>query len=112
MRIRSHPSRDLARVHAFTRTVLSDHARLAEIHFAGDAFHERFRAGNNRCDLKRPLQKTLKKQCTHEMRTVVRRPHVVQCRSIRRNGPADDPPPAAKIDISLDSSLVTRHLSL
>jgi hypothetical protein len=27
-------------------------------------------------------------------------------------GSADDPTPAAKIDISLDSSLVTRHLSL
>ena len=79
MRIRSHPSRDLARVHAFTRAVLGDHARLAEIHFAGDPFHERFRAGNDRRDLKRPLQKTLKKQSTHEMRTVASHPHVVQC---------------------------------
>jgi hypothetical protein len=32
--------------------------------------------------------------------------------SIWRTGSADDPTPAAKIDISLDSSLVTRHLSL
>jgi len=27
MRIWSHPSRDLARMHAFTRAVLGDHAR-------------------------------------------------------------------------------------
>jgi len=40
MRIRIHPARDLARVHAFTRAVLGDHTRLAKIHFAGDAFHQ------------------------------------------------------------------------
>ncbi len=32
--------------------------------------------------------------------------------SIWRTGSADDPTPVATIDISLDSSLVTRHLSL
>src|SRR5262245_57370697 len=47
MRFRSHSSRDLARVYAFTRAVLSDHARLREIHFAGHTFHHRLGAGNN-----------------------------------------------------------------
>src|SRR4029453_17810836 len=81
MRILTHPARDLARVHAFARAVLSDHARLAQIHFAGNAFYQRFRAGNDRGDLKRALQKSLEKQNTHEMRIVVRRVQVVQSRS-------------------------------
>jgi hypothetical protein len=42
-------------VHAFTRTVLSDHSWLAEVHLPGDAFNERFRAGDDRVDLKWPL---------------------------------------------------------
>src|SRR5262245_59076112 len=65
MRIRSHPSRDLTRVHAFTRSILRDHARLGEIHFASDTFHHRLGTGNNRCDLERTLQETLEKECTH-----------------------------------------------
>src|SRR5262245_4203530 len=40
MRILSHPSRDLARVHAFAGTVFRDHTRLREIHFAGDTLHQ------------------------------------------------------------------------
>src|SRR6266513_2747557 len=65
MRIRCHPSRDLPRVHTFARAVLRDDARLAEIHFAGDTFHHRLRAGYNRRDLEWTLQKTLEKQCAH-----------------------------------------------
>jgi len=42
MRIWIHSSRNLARVHAFTWPVLGDHAWLAKIHFARDAFHQRF----------------------------------------------------------------------
>ena len=42
MLIRRQASRDLARVHAFTRTVFCNHSRLAEIHLAGDAFHHCF----------------------------------------------------------------------
>src|SRR5439155_6198875 len=53
MRIRAHPSGNLARVHALARAVLGDHARLAEIHFAGHTFHQRLRAGDNGSDLKR-----------------------------------------------------------
>jgi len=82
MRTRTHSSRNLARVYAFTRAVLRDDAWLTEIHFAGDAFHERFRAGNDRRDLKRPLQEALKKQNTHETRTVASRLRVVQWRSV------------------------------
>ena len=65
MRIRCHPSRDLPRVHTFARAVLRDDARLAEIHFAGDTFHHRLRAGYNRRDLEWTLQKTLEKKCAH-----------------------------------------------
>src|SRR6266511_398822 len=65
MRIRSHPSGDLPRVHAFARAVLRDHARLGKVHFAGDTFHHRLRAGYNRRDLERTLQKTLEKKCAH-----------------------------------------------
>src|SRR5215471_3851302 len=78
MRIRAHSSRDLARMHAFTWTVLRDHAGLAEIHFAGDAFHQRFRAGDDRRNLKWPLQEALEKQHTHETRTLALRFRVVQ----------------------------------
>src|SRR5436190_2209070 len=70
MRIRSHPSRDLTRVHPFARTVLRDHARLGELHFAGDTFHHRLRTWYNRRDLERTLQKTLEKKCAHEERNV------------------------------------------
>src|SRR4029077_2395025 len=70
MRIRCHTSRDLTRVRAFTRAVLRDHARLAEIHFAGDAFHHRLRAWYNRRDLERTLQETLEKKCAHAERNV------------------------------------------
>src|SRR5882762_1438018 len=65
MRIRCHSSRDLTRVHAFARAVLRDRPRLGEIHFAGDTFHHRLRTGYNRGDLKRTLQETLEKECTH-----------------------------------------------
>ena len=54
MRIRRHPARNLARMHSFPRAVFGDHARLAEIHLAGYPFHHRFRAGDDRCDLKLP----------------------------------------------------------
>ncbi len=70
MRIRRHPSGDLTRVHAFPRAVLRDHARLGEIHLAGDTFHHCLRAGYNRRDLERTLQKTLEKKCAHEERNV------------------------------------------
>src|SRR6188472_1583535 len=73
MRIRCHSSRDFTRVHAFAWAVLRDHARLAEIHFAGDAFHHRLRAGYNRRDLERTLQKTLEKKCAHAERNVLLR---------------------------------------
>src|SRR4029453_2911532 len=63
MRIRCHPSRDLSRVPAFAWAVLRDHARLGEIHFAGDTFHHRLRTGYNRGDLEGTLQKTLEKKC-------------------------------------------------
>jgi len=39
MRIRTHASRDLARVHAFAWTVLGDHSWPTEVHLAGDAFN-------------------------------------------------------------------------
>ena len=42
MRIRTHPSRDFARVHAFTWAVFCNHARPVEIHLTGHAFHHRF----------------------------------------------------------------------
>src|SRR6266850_167460 len=70
MRIRCHPSRDLTRVHAFARAVLRDHARLGEIHFAGDTFDHRLRTGYNRGDLEGTLQKTLEEKCAHEERNV------------------------------------------
>ena len=47
MRIRGHSSRDLTRVHPFTRTVFRDHPRLGEIHFTGHPFYHRLGAGNN-----------------------------------------------------------------
>src|SRR6266481_4480683 len=78
MRIRSHPSRDFARVHAFTRPVLGDDAWPREIHLTGDAFHHRSRAGNNGGDLKRTLQAPLEKKCAHGIEIVVRTPEVVQ----------------------------------
>src|SRR5437762_5786115 len=78
MRIRAHPARDLTRVHAFTWPIFSNYTRLAKIDLAGDALYQRFRAGNDRSDLKWTLQETLEKQCTHEMRTVVLRPLIVQ----------------------------------
>src|SRR5262245_41952043 len=55
MRIWSHPSRDLTRVHAFPRAILCDHARLSEIHFARDAVHHCLRARYNRRDLEGTL---------------------------------------------------------
>ena len=78
MRVRSHPSRDFARVHAFTRPVLSDDAWPSEIHLTGDAFHHRSRAGNDRGDLKWTLQEPLEKECAHGIEIVVRTPQVVQ----------------------------------
>ena len=42
MRIRTHPSRDLARMHAFTWPIFGNHSGSAEIHLTGDAFHQRF----------------------------------------------------------------------
>jgi len=81
LRVRTHPSRNLPRMHPFPRAVLGDHARLAQIHLAGDTFHQRLRAGDDRGDLKWSLQETLKKQCTHEMRIVASRLGVVQSRS-------------------------------
>src|SRR5512132_334021 len=66
MRIRCHPSRNLTRVHAFTRAVLRDHARSTEIHFARDTFYQRLGTGHDRRDLEWTLQETLEKQCTHE----------------------------------------------
>src|SRR6516162_1930458 len=77
MRIRSHPSRDLTRVHAFPRAILRDHARLSEIHLARDAFHQCLRTGNDGRDLKRTLQETLEKKCAHGERTFVAGPPVV-----------------------------------
>src|SRR5947199_2042763 len=71
MRILCHPPRDPARMHAFARAVLRDHARTAKVHFAGDAFHQRLRAGNDRRDLKRALEEALEKQGTHGEATVV-----------------------------------------
>src|SRR5215831_16334925 len=65
MRIRSHPSRELTRVHAFPRAVFRDHARLSEIHLARDAFHKRLGTRYDRRDLKRTLQETLEKKCAH-----------------------------------------------
>src|SRR5258708_5712421 len=92
-------------MHALARTILGDHARLAEIHFSGHSFDERSRTRHDRCDLKRTLQETFKKQGTHEMRTVVLWLRVVQWRSV-----------AIGIYIAtikpLDSSLITLHLSL
>src|SRR5437899_7373738 len=66
MRIPRQTSRDLARVHAFTRTIFCNHSPLAEIHLAGDAFHQCFRAGNNRRDLKWTLQKSFEEQGAHK----------------------------------------------
>ena len=61
MRIRGHASRDVARVYAFTWTVLGDHPSPAEIHLLSNTFHQRFRAGDNRGDLKWTLQESLEK---------------------------------------------------
>jgi len=80
-RVRTHPSRNLPRMHPLARPVLGDHARLAQIHLAGDAFHQRLRAGDDRGDLKWSLQETLEKQCTHGKRIVASRLRVVQWRS-------------------------------
>jgi hypothetical protein len=77
MRIRSHPSRDLTRVHAFPRAILCDHARLSEIHLARDAFHQCLRTGNDGRDLERTLQETLEEKCAHGERTFVAGPPVV-----------------------------------
>ena len=65
LRIWRHASRDLARVHAFTRTVFGDNAWSSEIHFLGDPLHERSRAGNNGGNLKWPLQESLEKEGAH-----------------------------------------------
>src|ERR1043166_2122743 len=73
VRIRCHSSHYLTRMHAFAWAVLRDHARLREIHFAGDTFHHRLRARHNRRDLERTLQETLKKECTHGKANVRRR---------------------------------------
>src|SRR5260370_31765638 len=78
MRVRTHSSRDFARVHAFAWAVLGDHPMLAEIHLTGDAFHHRSRAGNDRDDLKWTLQVPLEKECAHVIEIVVRTPQVVQ----------------------------------
>src|SRR5262252_4951601 len=71
MRIRSHPSRDLTRVHAFAGTILCNHSRLGEIHLACDAFHKRLGTRYDRRDLKGTLQETLEKKCAHGKRTFV-----------------------------------------
>src|ERR1700746_1485875 len=81
MRIRTHPSCNLARMHSFTRPVLGDRAWLAKIHLVGDTFDQRLRTGDDRRNLKRPLQKLLEKQGTHKTRTVVLHIEVVQSRS-------------------------------
>src|SRR5215475_13676009 len=71
MRIRSHPSRDFTRVHAFPRAILGDHAWLSEVHLARDTLHQRLRTWNDRRDLERTLQETLEKKCAHGERTFV-----------------------------------------
>src|SRR5436190_3158165 len=81
MRIRTHASGDRARMHSFSRAVLGDHARLTEIHLADDPLHQRFRAGDDRRDLKGSLQETLEKERTHGSRIVASRLRVVQSRS-------------------------------
>src|SRR5215472_12895862 len=77
MRIWSHPSRDLTRVHAFAGAILRDHAWLSEVHLARDAFHQCLRTGNDGRDLERTLQETLEKKCAHGERTFVAGPPVV-----------------------------------
>lgn len=78
MRIQDHASYDPARVHTFNRTVFRDHPQPAEIHLAAHAFHQRFRAGNDRRDLKWMLKEPLEKQGTHGIEIFVRRLQVVQ----------------------------------
>src|SRR5437016_7982879 len=63
--IRSHPARDLARMHSFAGTVLRDHARLVKIDFIGHAFDQRPGTGYNRCDLERALQESFEEKGAH-----------------------------------------------
>ena len=102
------------------RPVLGNHTWLAEIHLAGDAFHQRLGTGDDGGDLKRSFQKLFEKQGNHETRTVVLHIEVVQSRS----GVANDRISTATgtslswanchpvADISLDSSLVPDQLPL
>jgi hypothetical protein len=48
-------------MHAFAGAVFRDQPRLGKVHFARDAFHQRFGAGHNRCDLEWTFQETLEK---------------------------------------------------
>jgi len=73
--------RDLARVDPFAGAVFGDDARLAEIHFARDFFHERLRTGHDGRDLKRTLQESLKEERAHRKGEIVnRRLRLVQSR--------------------------------
>lgn len=50
----------------FTGAVFGDDAWLGEVHFVGDAFDERFGAGDDGGDLEGSLEKSLKEDGAHE----------------------------------------------
>jgi hypothetical protein len=79
-----HAARDLARMHALPRTVLSDDSWAAEIDFSRNSLDKRLRAGNNGGDLEWPLQKSLEEQDIHEVANFNRCLRVVQSRSQKR----------------------------
>jgi len=99
LRIGAHARRQLARVNSFPRSILGDRAGLAEIHFARHSLHERLGAGDDGGDLKRLLQKPLKKQCAHKVANseprVTRCPATISTRA-RRSGIKISSPPARR----------------
>src|SRR3984893_9250797 len=68
LRVGSHPARDRARVHAFARSVLSNHARTFEVDLTRNALNQRFRTGDNGGDLPGALEESLEKQRAHRSR--------------------------------------------
>src|SRR3954464_7088518 len=50
---------------ALAGPVFRDDSRLGEVHFARDFFYQRFGTRNNRSDLKRALEESLKEQGAH-----------------------------------------------
>ena len=61
-----HAAEDFAGMATFTGAVFGDDAWLGEVHFVGDAFDERFGAGDDGGDLEGSLVKSLKEDGAHE----------------------------------------------